>query len=147
MTKRNVELGVIPKRELLAYRVEIKGEIFRQIRREFNRLKDGCNFSQKKLAQRLSLDEGLLSRRLQGEHDMQLESLSDLARGLDCKLHVKLVPLELIPQLTETSVMTVWSEAETTTPLQNIESVATRNQIAFASATVQTHPEETVYGS
>ena len=39
------------------------------------------------------MDEGQLSRRLRGDYDLKLETLSDLARGLECRIDVKLIPL------------------------------------------------------
>lgn len=84
----------IPHRELLEYRADVKTKLFRQIRKRFNQLVAGQNFKQKDLATRLGMDEGLLSKRMRGENDMRLETLSDLARGLDCRIEVKLVPLE-----------------------------------------------------
>jgi len=39
------------------------------------------------------MDEGQLSRRLRGDYDLRLETLSDLARGLECRMDVKLTPL------------------------------------------------------
>jgi transcriptional regulator with XRE-family HTH domain len=82
----------IPKRELLAYQADVKGSIFRQIRQVLARMKDQ-GFTQKDLATRISMDEGQLSRRLRGDYDLQLETLSDLARGLDCRIEVRLTPL------------------------------------------------------
>jgi transcriptional regulator with XRE-family HTH domain len=82
----------IADRELGAYRAEIKGEIFREIRRVLHERKKR-GFTQKELARRLGMDEGFLSRKLKGEDDLQLDTLSDLARGLDCKLEVSVVPL------------------------------------------------------
>jgi len=82
----------ISKRELLAYQADVKGSIFRQIRQTFARLKqDG--FTQKDLATRIGMNEGQLSRRLRGDYDLRLETLSDLARGLGCRIDVKLTPL------------------------------------------------------
>ena len=92
VTDRDVLVVPIPERELAVYRAEVKGEIFRDIRHLlYEKKQDG--FTQKQLAQRLGIDEGLLSRRLKGENDLQLETLCDLARGLDCKLEVQVVPL------------------------------------------------------
>lgn len=83
----------ISKRELLAYQADVKGSIFRQIRQILARLKEG-GFTQKDLATKISMNEGQLSRRLRGDYDLQLETLSDLARGLDCRIDVKLTPLK-----------------------------------------------------
>ena len=92
MTDQDAPVGRIPERELAAYRAEVKGEIFRDIRHVLHEKKQ-AGFTQKQLAQRLGIDEGLLSRRLKGENDLQLETLADLARGLDCKLEVQVVSL------------------------------------------------------
>ena len=89
-----VDTKPIPRLELLEYRADVKLEIFRQIRRRFNYLAEKFGFKQGDLAQRLSLDKGLLSKRLKGENDMRLETLSDLARGLDCRIDVMLTPLD-----------------------------------------------------
>jgi transcriptional regulator with XRE-family HTH domain len=82
----------ISKRELLAYQADVKGSIFRQIRQRYARLKAG-GFTQKEYAARIDMDEGQLSRRLRGDFDLKLETLSDLARGLECRIDVKLQPL------------------------------------------------------
>src|SRR5262249_52313119 len=86
------EIKPISKRELLAYRADIKGSIFRQIRFVFSRLKEK-GFTQKDWAARIDMDEGQLSRRIRGDYDLQLETFSDLARGLDCRIDVRLTPL------------------------------------------------------
>jgi len=82
----------ISKRELLAYQADVKGSIFRQIREMLSRLKEQ-GFTQKELAEKIGMDPGQLSRRLRGDYDLQLETLSDLARGLDCRIDVKLAPI------------------------------------------------------
>lgn len=88
----SIAINPIPKRELLAYQADVKGAIFRQIREKLARLKER-GFTQKELATKIRMDAGLLSRRLRGDYDLQLETLSDLARGLDCRIDVKLTPL------------------------------------------------------
>lgn len=89
----SISVDHISKRELLAYRADIKGAIFRQIRQVLARLKETAGFTQKDLAAKIGVDEGQLSRTLRGENDPQLETLSDLARGLDCRIEVRLVPI------------------------------------------------------
>lgn len=86
----------ISKRELLAYRADVKGSIFRQIRERFAHLKQ-TGATQKDLAIKIGMNEGQLSRRLRGDYDLRLETLSDLARGLGCRIDVKLAPLSSIP--------------------------------------------------
>jgi transcriptional regulator with XRE-family HTH domain len=85
----------ISQRELLAYQADVKGSIFRQIRQVFSRLKEK-GFTQKELAARIGMDEGQLSRRIRGDFDLKLETLSDLARGLECRIDVRLTPLSEI---------------------------------------------------
>ena len=87
---------IIPKRELLAYRADFKLRAFRQIRKMFNLLKGREGFTQKDLAIALGIDEGLLSRRLSGKNDMRMETFSDLARALECKIEVELVHISEI---------------------------------------------------
>ena len=82
----------LSKTELLAYQADLKGSIFRQIRQTFSRMKQH-GVTQKTLARRIGMDEGQLSRRLRGDYDLRLETLSDLARGLECRIDVKLTPL------------------------------------------------------
>jgi transcriptional regulator with XRE-family HTH domain len=96
----SIPTTVISKRELLAYQADVKGSIFRQIRQIFNRAKDN-GFAQKVLAKRIAMDEGQLSRRLRGDFDLKLETLSDLARGLECRIDVKLTPLSEVPDFVE----------------------------------------------
>jgi transcriptional regulator with XRE-family HTH domain len=95
----------IPARELMAYRAEVKGDIFRQIHARLRHLK-AAGFTQKQFAQRLGMNEGQLSRVLKGETDLRLETLSDLARGLGCRIVANLNQLNL-------EVMTVRNALET----------------------------------
>jgi transcriptional regulator with XRE-family HTH domain len=94
-----LDVQPIEERELLDYRADVKGRLFRQIRKRFRQLQSEHGFSQAHLAKRLRLDTGLLSRRLKGDNDMRLETLSDLARGLDCRIDVRLTPLTDIVSL------------------------------------------------
>lgn len=102
MELMNIPTTVISKRELLAYRADVKGSIFRQIRQIFNRAKEQ-GFTQKHLAARIDMDAGQLSRRLRGDYDLKLETLSDLARGLECRIDVKLIPLADVAASTKAS--------------------------------------------
>jgi len=84
--------------ELCDYRAEVKGEIFRAIRSRVHDLKKQ-GFTQKDLANRLDMDPAQLCRQLKGDDDLRLESLSDLARGLECRLDVSVTPLSLVPRV------------------------------------------------
>jgi transcriptional regulator with XRE-family HTH domain len=97
---------VVSKRERLAYQADIKGSIFRQIRQIFGRLKEE-GFTQKDLAARIDMDEGQLSRRLRGDYDLKLETLSDLARGLECRIDVKLTPLSEVASFQSSGAATL----------------------------------------
>ncbi len=84
--------GRIPERELLVYAATLKSDAFHELRHALNEKKK-AGFTQKRLAERIGMDEGFLSRKLKGEDDLQLETLAVLARGMDYKFEVKLVPL------------------------------------------------------
>ena len=86
----------ISERELLEYQADVKGSIFRQIRQMLAFLRE-AGFSQKDLAIKIGMNEGQLSRRLRGDYDLRLETLSDLARGLDCRIEVNLEPISGFP--------------------------------------------------
>ena len=86
----------IPKRELLDYSAEVKAALFRQIWKRFRYLEQTFGFTQQHLTQRLGVGKAVISRRIRGENDMRLETLSDLARGLDCRIDVLLRPFEEI---------------------------------------------------
>lgn len=92
-TEPDINVQQISERELAEYQAYVKGTLFRQIRKRFRQLKQDFGFTQAHLAKRLGVDEGLLSRRLHGDKGMRLETLSDLARGMDCRIDVKLTPL------------------------------------------------------
>jgi transcriptional regulator with XRE-family HTH domain len=94
-----VNSAPVSKRELMAYQADLKGTIFRQIRQTFARLKQS-GFTQKDLATKIGMNEGQLSRRLRGDYDLRLETLSDLARGLGCRIDVKLTPVHVGVSLT-----------------------------------------------
>lgn len=88
----NTPLKRVSLVELREYRAAVKGSLFRQIRKRLNDLKK-LGFTQEQLAARLRVDPGQLSRQLKGEKDLRLETLSDMARGLECRIDVELVPL------------------------------------------------------
>jgi transcriptional regulator with XRE-family HTH domain len=100
----------ISKRELLAYQADIKGSIFRQIREMLARRKDQ-GFTQKELATKIGMDAGQLSRRLRGDYDSKLETLSDLARGLDCRIDVKLTPINQMVDASNKNLLKAMGEA------------------------------------
>jgi transcriptional regulator with XRE-family HTH domain len=100
----------ISKRELLAYQADIKGSIFRQIREMLARRKDQ-GFTQKELAEKIGMDAGQLSRRLRGDYDSKLETLSDLARGLDCRIDVTLTPINQMVNASDRNLLKAMEEA------------------------------------
>lgn len=101
MATTSIDLSVldtktIRKRELLDYSADVKAALFRQIWKRFAYLEKTFQFSQVHLAKRLNVGKAVISRRLRGENDMRLETLSDLARGLNCRIDVVLTPFEQI---------------------------------------------------
>lgn len=100
----------ISRMELLAYRAEFRNDLFRQIHRRLRELK-ATGFTQKRMAQRLGVDEGQLSRCLRGDTDLRLETLSDLARALGCRISASLQSLEL-PKTTQLTTVADYSDSE-----------------------------------
>jgi transcriptional regulator with XRE-family HTH domain len=127
----------IPKRELLAYQADVKGSIFRQIRETFSRLKR-TGFTQKDLAIKIGMNEGQLSRRLRGDYDLRLETLSDLARGLDCRIDVRLTPLSFAASLTPPAYVVHadadrWGKYDDDMPLQPLKEWPIKEGSTFAA--------------
>jgi hypothetical protein len=93
VTLENVTYQPISEDELILHQIRLKSDIFRQIRKRLLSLKS-AGFTQRNLATKLNIDPGQLLRQLSGESDLRLETLSDLARGLDCRIHVTLEPVK-----------------------------------------------------
>ena len=81
--------------ELRAYRTEVRNSIFRQIHKRLALVKETeKGFTQESMASVIGMDARQLSRLLKGENGMQLDTLSDLARALNCRIVATLEPLE-----------------------------------------------------
>src|SRR5690348_14956152 len=83
----------IPKHELADYAADVKSQLLRQIRRRFKLLHERDEFTQSDLAARLGVNKAVICRRLQGENDMRVETMAEMARGLDCRVDVTLTPI------------------------------------------------------
>lgn len=94
----------ISERELLAFRAEFRNNLFRQIHRRMRGLK-ATGLTQRRIATRLGMDPGQLSKVLNGEKDIRLETLSDLARALGCRISTSLSPIEQ-PHLVQANITT-----------------------------------------
>lgn len=77
---------MIPGCELLTYRAELKGEMFRALRKHFNEGEIGYGV----VAERLGIQQWRVERMLKGEQNLRLDQLCDLARALDARFHVRL---------------------------------------------------------
>ena len=89
MSEKKSKDEMIPKRELWEYRAELKGQLFRALREMLSSLKrSGVN--QATIVRRLQADPGRISKRLSGKENMTLETISDLARAMECRVDVKL---------------------------------------------------------
>ena len=86
-------VAVIAEREFFAYQADLRGQIFRQIHRAFRSLKTR-GFTQRKYAKRMRMDPAQLSRIMKGDNDLRLETLSDLARALEYRIEVRLIPID-----------------------------------------------------
>jgi transcriptional regulator with XRE-family HTH domain len=86
--------SALSERELLSYQADVRGQIFRQIHRVFLNLKQQ-GFTQRKFAKRLRMHPSQLSRIMKGDSDLRLETLSDLARALECRIEVRIIPIDV----------------------------------------------------
>lgn len=82
----------IPGRDLLGYQTALKMDLFRAVRKHF---KDG-EITYAAVAERLGIAQWRVERMLNGEQDLRLDQLSDLARALDARFQIKLVTFEEI---------------------------------------------------
>lgn len=80
---------MITKRELWEYRAELKGQLFRALREMLSSLQSS-GVNQATIARRLNADPARVSKRLSGKENMTLETISDLARAMECRIDVQL---------------------------------------------------------
>lgn len=55
-----------------------------------------CRITQDAIATRLSVDKGLISRRLNGKENLTLKTLSFMATAMECRLSVSFIPFDSI---------------------------------------------------
>ena len=99
--------GYMPEHERAYYRTRLRYQTFTEIRELFERLEKEEGLTQKKIAERLGTSPSLISRRLNGQANLTLDTLCDLARAMGARLETKAVLLKEIPVLRPEQVRTV----------------------------------------
>jgi plasmid maintenance system antidote protein VapI len=67
------------------------------IQQSYLRAQREGTINQKIIARRLGKDPATISRCLSGQQNMTIRTMHDLARAMDCRLQVELVPLSSLP--------------------------------------------------
>lgn len=99
--------------ELGYFRALLRQDLFTSVRLLFEQRRREEGLTQRELAKRIGINEALVSRRLAGETNITLDTMSDLARGLGGRIEFRVVPLEAIGKVATTSAATTdpWSAA------------------------------------
>lgn len=80
----------LSEKEKYRFRVRFKGDVIRQLRGLFDRFSKEEKLTQKELAQRVNADEALISKRLKGEANLTLNTVSDMARAMGARPELRL---------------------------------------------------------
>ena len=83
----------IPSRKLAEHYFENLHTAYRSMREVFA-LRTSQGLTQDELAARLDADKGLISKRLNGQENLTLKTLSAMASGLGCGLIIEFQPFE-----------------------------------------------------
>lgn len=80
----------LSEKEKNKFRVRFKGDVIRQLRGLFDRFAREEKLTQKELAQRVNADEALISKRLKGEANLTMNTVSDMARAMGARPELRL---------------------------------------------------------
>ena len=83
----------IPKDELDYYAAILKSSIFHQLITTFLRKQKEEGLTRTTIARRLGVSPSLITRRLDGDANMTLETLSHLAHAMNCRIETNLTDL------------------------------------------------------
>ena len=78
----------------LTFRARLKYQLFGELRKTFDRLRSEENLTQEEIAFVLDIDKSLVSKRLGGETNMTLDTISDMARAIGARVEVKVLALK-----------------------------------------------------
>ena len=78
----------ILEEELAVYRASLKRKLHSGIYGIFRQLKEVDGLTQKELAARLGIDPALVSKRLRGDANVTLDTISDLARAMEASIEI-----------------------------------------------------------
>ena len=87
MTKPTNEKRILDE-ELEVFRAALKRKLHSQIYRIFLKLKKTTGLTQKDIAERLNIDQALVSKRLRGDANITLDTISDLARAMEATIEL-----------------------------------------------------------
>src|SRR5689334_1840996 len=76
----------IPAELLLMWAAEVSQAAQFEMRRAFAKEAKESGITQDEIAERLGVDKSLISRRMRGRSNPTLETLSDMARAMDCRV-------------------------------------------------------------
>jgi transcriptional regulator with XRE-family HTH domain len=82
----------IPDADLAEYWSSFKHQILEKLQTTFRTR----GMRQDEIGARIGKDPATISRALRGRRDMNLRTMHDLARGMGCRLHVELEPLDTL---------------------------------------------------
>lgn len=74
-------------------------EYYTVLQQSFNAMRLAFNekcLSQDQIAARLGVDKGLISKRLKGQENLTLKTLSFMATAMDCRLQINFIPYDEI---------------------------------------------------
>ena len=82
--------GRIPEQDLAELWFGFKQQVLDKLQAAFRASK----LKQEDIALRLGKDPATISRCLRGQRDMNLRTMHDLARGMNCRLQIEVTPLD-----------------------------------------------------
>ena len=87
----------IPEDVLAEHWFDIRHAAYEELLQAFHEAQK-TGLRQDDIATRLGRDKGFISRCLRGEGNITLRTMSNIARAMDCRLDVRLTPLDTPPR-------------------------------------------------
>ena len=86
-----MDISPLTEEEKVIYRARLKHSMFRELRSLYIRLNKENGLTYKDVADRLMIDEELVSKRLSGNVSMTLNNMCDMARAMGARLDVSVL--------------------------------------------------------
>lgn len=90
------------------YRARLRLQLFTELRALFRRRQRETGLTQNEVADRLGVDDAVISKRLNGEANLTLNTVSDLARAMEGLVDVKITAIEDFSH--HSRVLSSWSD-------------------------------------